>query len=143
MLSINLECFTHLLPFELNFLLLKLWLLFSSFTITMISASIQTEETLTELAKSKLTLPKLDWKKGSCTVCGESFDYCARKKPATCKKGECLHKFHYRIDQDKWADFQPDLFLNHSGWFFLFFLNLIPHLTASSQSKLLWEILWV
>ena len=60
--------------------------------------------------KKSLTLPKLDWKKGVCEVCGESFDYITNRRPHTCKKGECKYKFEYKIKPETWVNHQFSLF---------------------------------
>ncbi|MDF1544376.1 MAG: hypothetical protein P1R58_04660 [bacterium] len=59
---------------------------------------------------NQIRLPQVDWHKATCTVCGRSFDYCSKRRPATCKNGDCLHKYHFQIDRTKWADHQPSLF---------------------------------
>ncbi|HKK21115.1 MAG TPA: hypothetical protein VJ983_06560 [candidate division Zixibacteria bacterium] len=61
-------------------------------------------------ASESLTLPQLNWKKATCEVCGDNFDYIGKKRPHTCKKGECLYKFQYNINPQTWASHQPGLF---------------------------------
>jgi len=56
------------------------------------------------------SLPKFEWKKATCVVCGESFDYLSKRRPATCRSGECRYRYHYKIDREQWADYQPSLF---------------------------------
>jgi len=56
------------------------------------------------------SIPQLVWRKATCRVCGETFDYSSRRAPATCRKGECLYKYHYKIEMETWADYQPTLF---------------------------------
>lgn len=56
------------------------------------------------------SMPTLAWRKATCRVCGETFDYSSRRAPATCRSGECRYKYHYKIDTHKWADYQPTLF---------------------------------
>jgi len=60
--------------------------------------------------KSKLSLPDYNWKKATCVVCGNTFDYLKAKRPPTCKNGECIHTYHYKIDPQTWAGYQPTLF---------------------------------
>lgn len=50
---------------------------------------------------SKVKLPKIDWKTAVCPVCGSSHDY-IRRKPRTCKNGECIHKYQFKIDVENW-----------------------------------------
>ena len=57
-----------------------------------------------------LSLPKMNWKKATCEVCGEAFDYSSKRPPHTCKKGECKYKYEYKIDPQSWASHQPELF---------------------------------
>lgn len=57
-----------------------------------------------------LKLPEVDWKTGTCPVCGSMFQYLTKTKPRTCRDGECRFKFHYQIDREHWADFQPSFF---------------------------------
>ena len=57
-----------------------------------------------------LSLPSLKWKQATCEVCGETFDYSSKRRPPTCKKGECKYKFEYKIDPQSWASHQPELF---------------------------------
>jgi len=57
-----------------------------------------------------LTLPELSWKKATCTVCGDDFDYLSSRRPPTCRKGECKYKYEYKIDRGKWAVHQFSLF---------------------------------
>lgn len=61
-------------------------------------------------SSGKITLPKLIWKKTTCEVCGETFDYNGKRRPHTCKNGECLYKYQYQIKTDQWASHQPTLF---------------------------------
>lgn len=61
-------------------------------------------------ASGKINLPKLNWKKATCEVCGQSFDYTGQRQPRTCKNGDCLYKFQYQINTDQWASHQPTLF---------------------------------
>ena len=65
---------------------------------------------MTDTANPTATLPNLNWKKASCEVCGETFDYIKKRRPHTCNKGDCQYKYQYRIDEDTWATHQPDLF---------------------------------
>ncbi|MEE8575804.1 MAG: hypothetical protein V3T31_00985 [candidate division Zixibacteria bacterium] len=60
--------------------------------------------------KSDIKLPVLGWKTATCEVCGEPFDYLNRKRPHTCRNGECLYAFRYRIKEEEWASYQPTLF---------------------------------
>jgi hypothetical protein len=52
----------------------------------------------------------MNWKQATCEVCGETFDYSNKRRPATCKKGECKYKYEYKIDPQGWASHQPGLF---------------------------------
>lgn len=63
-----------------------------------------------ETARGKISLPKLDWKKATCEVCGETFDYTGQRRPHTCKKGDCKYKYQYKIESETWARHQPTLF---------------------------------
>jgi hypothetical protein len=56
------------------------------------------------------SLPDLNWKQARCDVCGETFDYMSKRRPPTCKKGECKYKYEYKIDPQTWASHQPGLF---------------------------------
>lgn len=62
------------------------------------------------MTEKKAKLPKLNWQKTSCEVCGKTFDYLTKKRPRICKNGDCQYKFHYKIDETKWASYQPGLF---------------------------------
>nr|MBN2276111.1 hypothetical protein [candidate division Zixibacteria bacterium] len=55
-------------------------------------------------------LPDLEWKTAVCEVCGEIFEYFAKKKPHTCKNGECRYRFDHKINPHTWASYQPTLF---------------------------------
>lgn len=57
-----------------------------------------------------ITIPDLAWKRGTCCVCGKSFDHLNQRQPATCKDGDCRYKYRYKIDHSSWADYQPTLF---------------------------------
>ena len=56
------------------------------------------------------SLPDMDWKQATCEVCGDSFDYSTKRRPHTCRKGECKYKYEYKIDEQTWASHQPGLF---------------------------------
>ena len=58
----------------------------------------------------KLTLPDLDWKTATCEVCGKPFDYLGKRRPHTCKDGNCRYVYANKINPDKWATHQPGLF---------------------------------
>ena len=60
--------------------------------------------------KDRLTLPEFDWKTSVCAVCGDSFDYLGKRRPATCKNGRCRYIYHYRIKPTTWANQQLSLF---------------------------------
>ena len=55
-------------------------------------------------------MPQQDWRKATCPVCGETFDYLGNRRPKVCRAPECKYKFQFKIDRDSWADFQPSLF---------------------------------
>ena len=63
---------------------------------------------------NRLGLPTLVWRRATCEVCGEPFDYLSRKRPHTCKKGDCLYKYEYKISPHTWAGYQPTFF-DHCG----------------------------
>ena len=58
----------------------------------------------------KLTLPSLDWKSATCEVCGKTFDYLGKRRPHTCKDGNCRYMYEHKISPEKWASHQPGLF---------------------------------
>ncbi len=58
----------------------------------------------------RIVLPDLDWKTATCPVCGDGFDYLTKRRPRTCNKGECLYRYHYEIEKNRWVGHQPDLF---------------------------------
>ena len=60
--------------------------------------------------KSKLVLPDFQWKTTTCEVCGCAFDYLSKRRPHTCRSGECRYKYHFNIDRRSWASYQPTLF---------------------------------
>ena len=62
------------------------------------------------VVKQKLGLPKLHWRRGTCEVCGESFDYLGKRQPHTCKNGDCLYKYRFKIEPDRWFSHQPTFF---------------------------------
>jgi len=58
----------------------------------------------------KSGLPELPWRKATCEVCGECFDYLKKRPPHTCNDGECRYKYEHGIDRTSWANYQPTLF---------------------------------
>ena len=60
--------------------------------------------------KPEIKMPDLDWKVGECEVCGKPFKFLGKRKPHTCRDGECRYKFDYKISPENWASHQPDLF---------------------------------
>ncbi|MBU0982498.1 MAG: hypothetical protein KKA42_01410 [candidate division Zixibacteria bacterium] len=62
------------------------------------------------IQKSEIKLPDLDWKKATCEVCGESFEYLGKRSPRICKNGDCRYKHKHRIEPSSWACYQPTLF---------------------------------
>ena len=37
-----------------------------------------------------------EWQKATCPICGETYEYLAEYKPATCPKFTCLQEGHKR-----------------------------------------------
>lgn len=60
--------------------------------------------------RSDAKLPKLDWKRTTCPVCGRTFEYSSKRAPKVCRDGTCRYKFEYQIDPTSWASYEPDLF---------------------------------
>lgn len=58
----------------------------------------------------KISLPDLNWKTATCVVCGKPFDYHGRRKPKTCRNGACRYRYEYKIEPEKWAGHQNNLF---------------------------------
>jgi len=57
-----------------------------------------------------ISIPKSSWRTATCEVCGGQFDYLGTRRPHTCKNGDCLYKYHYKIEPRTWASYQPTLF---------------------------------
>ncbi|MFH1686716.1 MAG: hypothetical protein ABIE70_04255 [bacterium] len=55
-------------------------------------------------------MPELAWRRGTCPVCGEGFDYLNQRQPSTCNNGDCRYRYRYKIEPSSWADYQPTLF---------------------------------
>jgi len=55
-------------------------------------------------------LPSMDWKSATCEVCGEVFEYFGKKRPHTCKNGDCRYRYEHQIEPKTWASYQPNLF---------------------------------
>ena len=60
--------------------------------------------------RPRLSLPQLDWKTATCRVCGNSFDYLGKRRPPTCKNGDCRYRWEHRINPHTWAGHQIGLF---------------------------------
>jgi len=60
--------------------------------------------------RSEAQLPKFQWKRTTCVVCGKSFEYSSARAPRVCRDGTCRYKFEYSVDRNNWADYEPDLF---------------------------------
>ncbi len=62
------------------------------------------------IPRTEIKLPELAWKRATCEVCGESFEYLGKRQPHTCKTGECIYRFKHLIEPAAWASYQPTLF---------------------------------
>jgi hypothetical protein len=60
--------------------------------------------------KKSFQLPPVQWRTATCPVCGQPFKYLSKNRPRTCRDGDCLYKYHYQIDRERWADYQPTFF---------------------------------
>jgi|GEM_PF-5973168 len=55
-------------------------------------------------------MPRFQWRQATCQVCGQVFDYLGNRRPRVCRSPECRYKYQFKIDRDRWADYQPTLF---------------------------------
>ena len=61
-------------------------------------------------SRAEIEMPSIAWKRATCVVCGQTFDYLSARRPPTCNMGECRYKYHYGVEKNGWANHQPDLF---------------------------------